>query len=53
MISWTILSPQSQRHHDRFSRFRTGDRRVSLYFTMDRPYPLNIAPSRGQTWSPI
>jgi len=33
------LSPQSKRHHDRFSRFRTGDRRVSLYFIMGRPFP--------------
>jgi len=38
---------QSKRHYDRFSRFRTGDRRVSLYFTMGYPAPLKIAPYHG------
>jgi len=27
--------------------FRTDDRRMSLYFTMVRPFPLKIAPSHG------
>ena len=38
-----------QKHHDRFSRFRTGDRKVSLYFTMGRPFPLKIVPSHERT----
>jgi len=48
----------NQRHDDRFSRFRTDDCRVSLYFTMCRPLPLKIAPSHGgsgpqsNTWFP-
>ena len=46
IIPWSSLSPQPKRHH-RFSRFCTGDRRVSLYFTMGRPFPLpfKIAPT--------
>ena len=39
MIPWVILSPLSKQHHDQFSRFRTGDHRVFLYFTMGRPFP--------------
>jgi len=39
MISWASPRPQSKGHHDRFSCFRTGDRRVSPYFTMGRPFP--------------
>ena len=35
-------SPQPKQHLDRFSRFCTDDRRVSLYFTMGRPF----APSK-------
>ena len=38
MIPWASSSAQSKRHHDRFSRFRTGDHRVSLYFAMGRPF---------------
>jgi len=34
MILWGSPSPQSKWHHHQFSCFRTGDRRVSLYFTM-------------------
>ena len=30
--------PQPKRHLDQFSRFCTDDRRVSLYFTMGRPF---------------
>ena len=40
-------SPQPKRHLDRLSRFRTGDRRVSLYFTIGRPFPLKIASYHG------
>jgi len=41
MISWGRPSPQSKLHHNRFSYFRTGDCRVSLYFTMGAPFPEN------------
>jgi len=30
--------PTSKRHLDRFSRFYTGDRQVSLHFSMGRPF---------------
>jgi len=46
MIPWARPSPQSKLHHDRFSCFRTGVRRVSLYFTMGSPFP-QIALSHG------
>jgi len=49
MIPWASQSPQSKRHLDLFSCFRTGDRRVSPYFTMGHPFPLKIAPSHGGT----
>jgi len=53
MIPWANPSPQSKRHHDQFSRFCTGDCRVSLYFTMGCPFPLlKNAPSHG-IWLPI
>jgi len=42
--------PQPKQH--RFSRFRTGDRRVSLYFIMGRPFPPKIAPSHGGSGPP-
>jgi len=35
MIPWAHSSPQPKRHLDRFSRFRTGDRRMSLYLQWD------------------
>jgi len=38
MIPWAHPSPQPKRHLDRFSRFCRDDRRVSLYFTMGRPF---------------
>jgi len=41
MIPWAYPSPQPKRHLDRFSRFCTYDRRVSLYFTIGRPFPQN------------
>jgi len=34
------------------SRFRTGDRRVSVYFTIGHPFSLKIAPSHGEIWTP-
>jgi len=58
MIPWAYQSPQPKWHLDRLSRFRTDDHRVSLYFTMGRPFPLKIALSHGaagppaNTWFP-
>jgi len=45
MIPWASPSPQSKWYHHRFSCFHTGDRTVSLYFTVGRhpsklPFPL-------------
>jgi len=40
-------SPGPTRHLDRFSRFCTDDRRVSLYFTMERPFPSKLPLPRG------
>jgi len=51
MIPWTRQSPQSKLHHDRFSYFHTGDRRVSLHFTMATPSP-KMAPSHGGSGLP-
>jgi len=47
MIPWAILSSQSKWHHDHFSRFRTGDRSVSLYFTMGYPFPSKLPHPMG------
>jgi len=44
-MPWDHASPQPERHFDRFSRVCADDRRVSLYFTMVRPFPFKIAPS--------
>ena len=44
MIPTAHPSPQPKRHLDRFSGFRTGDRRVSLYFTMGYPFPPSKLP---------
>ena len=44
MIPAAHPSPQPKQHLDRFSRIRTGDRRVSLYFTMGRPFPPSKLP---------
>jgi len=46
IIPWSTPSPQSKLHHDRFSYFRTGDHRVSLYlyFTKVRPFPHQNCP---------
>jgi len=38
MIATAHPSPQPKRHLDRFSRFCTDDRRVSLCFTMGCPF---------------
>jgi len=52
MISTGHLSPQPKRHLNRFSRFCTDDRRVSLYFTMGRPSPLKIVRFHGRPGPP-
>ena len=53
-IPWAHTSPQPKRNLDRFCRFYTVDRRVSLYFTMGAqncPFPWGIwTPSN--TWVP-
>jgi len=58
MIPRAHPSPQPKRHLDRFSRLRTDDSTLSLYFTMGLPFPLKIAPSHcgyespSYTWFP-
>jgi len=48
MIPMAHPSPQPKRHPYRFSRLCTDDRRVSLYFTMGRPFsPQNLPLPRG------
>ena len=47
LMSYAHSSPQPKLHLDRFSRFCTHDRRVSLYFKMGRPIALKIAPFHG------
>jgi len=41
---WTHLSLQTKCHVYRFSRFCTDDHRVSLYFTIERPFPPSKLP---------
>jgi len=53
MIPTADWSPQPKRHPYRFSRLCTNNRRVSLYFTMKRPFsPKKFAPSHGGIWTP-
>ena len=47
MITWVNPSPQPKRHLGRFSRFCTDDHRVSLFFTMGRPFAPSKFPSHG------
>jgi len=51
MISWAVPSPQPKRHLDRFSRFCTDDRRVSLYNGTPLS-PIKIAPFHGGSGPP-
>jgi len=53
MIPTAHPSPQPKRHPYRFSRLCTDDRRVSLCFTMGRPFSRKFAPSHGEIWTPI
>jgi len=52
MITWANPSPQSKRRHDRFSRFCSGDRRVSYTLQWAAPSPVKIAPSHGTSGPP-
>jgi len=52
MIPRAHLNAEPKRHLDRFCRICADDRRVSLYFTMGRHFPLKIAPSHGGIWTP-
>jgi len=52
MIPWAHRSPQPKRHLDRFSRFCTAHRRVSLYFAIGLLFPLKIVPSHGGSGTP-
>jgi len=52
ILYWAHSSPNPKRHLHRFSRFCTAHGRASLYFTMDRPFPLKIAPSHREIWTP-
>jgi len=55
-ISTAHPSPQCKGHLDWFSRFCTGDRIMSLYFTMAAPFPLVSSHGRSRpssnTWFP-
>jgi len=44
LIPWTYPSQKPKLHLDRFSRVYTDNRRVSLYFTMGRPFPPSKLP---------
>jgi len=52
MLPWSHTSPQPKRHLDRFSRFCRVHGRAFLYFTIGRPFLLEIAPSHGGSGSP-
>ena len=45
VLSWAHPNPNDKSIGS--AVFRTDDRRVSLYFTTGRPFPLKIAPSHG------
>jgi len=53
MIPWAHPSPQPKRHLDLFNRFCTDDCRVSLNFTMGRPFPPQNCPFPRGIWSPF
>ena len=52
MIPWAVPRSQSKLHDDRFSRFRTGDCIVSLYFAIGATFPKNC-PFPWGIWTPI
>ena len=53
MIPMAHPSTQPKRHPYRFSRLCTDDRRVSLYFTMGRPFFPKICPFPWGDLDPI
>jgi len=53
MIAWAHLSPQPKRRLDWFCRFCTDDCRVSLYFTMGRPFLPQNCPFPWGIWTSI
>jgi len=52
MTPWAHQSPQSEWHLYRFSHFWTDHCRVSQYFTMGRPFPLQNCPFPWGIWTP-
>jgi len=52
MIPTANPTPQPKRDPYRFSRLCTGDRRVSLYFTMGRPFSPKNLPLPMGIWTP-
>ena len=53
MVPWVHPNHQPKRHLDWFSRFCTVHRRVSLYFTMSRPFSAQNCPSPKGDLDPI
>jgi len=57
MIPHAILSRQSKRHHDRFSRFHTGDHSVPILYSgrafhQKFPLPMGLFGLPSNTWFP-
>ena len=52
MIPTAHPSPQPKRHPYRFIRLCTDERRVSLYFTMGRPFSPKICSFPWVVWTP-
>ena len=51
--SYAHAGPRPKLHLDGFSRFCTDDRRLSLYFTMGRPFPPQNFPFPWGIWTAI
>jgi len=51
-IPWANPSPQPKRHLDRFNRFCTAHRRVSLYFTTGRLFSSQNCPFQWGSGTP-
>jgi len=52
MLHWAHTSPNPKRHLNRFGRFCTGHRRLSLYFTKGRPFSPSKLPTPVEIWTP-
>ena len=48
IVPWDHPCPQSKLHLDHFSSFCTDDHRVSLYFTVGRPFPKKLPLPMGE-----